>query len=503
MVALAIDLGASSGRAVAGQFDGKRLDVREIYRFANDPVRVSGRLHWDILRLFHELKQGMRAALHVGLGEVTSVAIDAWGLDFGLVDRQGELVGNPYHYRDEQTQGVMKEVLKIVPREEIFARTGIQFMSINSLYQLYAMQRSDASALDRAAVLLMIPDLLGFFLTGQQSSEYTDASTTQFLAVATGDWDRSLLLRLGLPTDLLTPIIPPASAAGDLRRDVAEEIGCGPIPVVAVASHDTASAVMAVPATEEFAYLSCGTWSLLGTELKRPILGEQALSWNFTNEGGVSGTYRLLKNIMGLWLAEGCRRSWERDGTWFGYEAIEAAVEAAPPFLALIDPDDPTFLNPVDMPTAIADFCRESDRPIPDTPGSIMRCILESLALTYRLVLERTEQLSCQHFPGLHVVGGGTRNRTLMQFTANAIGRPVWSGPAEATSIGNVLGQLLAEGRIASVAEGRALVRDSYPFTVFEPQATGAWDDAFEHFLALTSARSRNLGSPEAPDPNT
>jgi rhamnulokinase len=500
MIALAIDLGASSGRAVAGQFDGQQLEVREISRFANNPVRVSGRLHWDILHLFHELKQGMRAACHAGLGEVESIAIDAWGLDFGLVDRRGELVGNPYHYRDEHTNGVMEDVLEIVPREEIFARTGIQFMSINSLYQLFAMQRSDASALDRAAALLMIPDLLRFFLTGQQSSEYTDASTTQFLSLATGDWDRPLLDRLGLPTALLTPIVPPATPAGHLLRDVAEEVGCGPIPIVAVASHDTASAVMAVPASGEFAYLSCGTWSLLGTELKRPILSEQALSWNFTNEGGVAGTYRLLKNIMGLWLIEGCRRSWERDGTWCGYEVIESAAEAAPGFLSLVDPDAPQFLNPLDMPRAVADFCRESNQPIPDTPGSMTRCILESLALKYRLVLERTERLTCRRFPGIHVVGGGTRNTTLMQFTANAIGRPVWSGPAEATAIGNVLGQLMAQGRITSINEGRALVGDSYPFAVFEPRATGAWDDAFERFLRITSGRSRDFGVAEAPD---
>ena len=488
MSALAIDLGASSGKAVVGRFDDRQLQVHEVHRFANDPVRVAGRLHWDILRLLHELKQGIRAAHHAGLGDVTSIAIDAWGLDYGLVDRQGELVGNPYHYRDERTRGVMEEVLEIVPREEIFARTGIQFMPINTLYQLYAMKRANVAALDRAATLLMIPDLLRFFLTGERSSEYTDASTTQFLDLTTRDWDRPLLDRLGLPTDLLTTIVPPASQAGHLRHDVAEEIGTSAIPVTAVASHDTASTVAAVPADDEFAYLSCGTWSLLGTELPRPIVNEQALAWNFTNEGGVGGTYRLLKNIMGLWLVEGCRRRWERDGRWPGYEPIAASALDAPAFMALIDPDDPRFLNPSDMPGAVAAFCRESGQPVPETPGSVMRCVLESLALTYRLVLERTEQLAGRRFPGLHVVGGGTRNETLLQFTANAIGRPVWSGPAEATAIGNVLGQLLAEGRIASVAEGRQLVRSSFPMTVFEPREAGAWDDAFARFVAVRSA---------------
>jgi rhamnulokinase len=488
MIALAIDLGASSGKAVAGRLDGARLHVEEVHRFANDPVRVAGRLHWDILRLLHELKQGVRAAGHAGQGMVTSIGIDAWGLDFGLLDHQGELVGNPYHYRDEQWQGAMADVLAIVPRAEIFARTGIQFMPINTLYQLFAMQQRNASALDRASSLLMIPDLLRYFLSGEQSSECTEASTTQFLGLVTGDWDRPLLERLGLPTRLLTPVVPPASLAGQLRLDVAEDVGTGPIPVVAVAGHDTASAVAAIPAAEPFAYLSCGTWSLLGTELAQPVVTDQALAWNFTNERGVGGTYRLLKNIMGLWLVEGCRRAWEDSGCWPGYDAIAAAAVAAPAFLTWVDPDDPRFLNPRDMPKAVVSYCQDTGQPVPDTPGAIMRCILESLALTYRLVLERTEHLAGRCFPGLHIVGGGTRNETLLQFTADAIGRPVWSGPAEATAIGNVLCQLLAQGRIATVAEGRELVRTSFSIAAFEPCDTDAWNAAFERFLALRTS---------------
>jgi rhamnulokinase len=490
VIALAFDLGASAGKAVAGRFDGRRLDMHEIHRFRNEPVHVPGHLHWDILRLLHEVKQGIGAARQAELGEIASLGIAAWGLDFGLLDARGEMVGNPYHYRDEQTRGVMERVLAIVSREEIFARTGIQFIPLNTLYQLYAIGQRNHTALDRAAMLLMIPDLLRYFLTGERAIEYTDASTTQFLNIATGDWDRELLRRLGLPTDMLAPIVPPMTPAGQLLPAVAAEIGTPRIPVIAVAGHDTASAVAAVPAEPdgEFAFLSCGTWSLLGTERKAPIVDERALAWNFTNEGGVGGTYRLLKNICGLWLVESCRRIWERDGLWAGYEAMAATTDAAPAFRSLIDPDDQRFLNPADMPREIAAACRDSGQAVPDSPGTVMRCVLESLALTYRLVLERTEHLTGTCFAGLHVVGGGTRNRLLMQYTANAIGRPVWSGPTEATAIGNLLGQLQARGAIASVAEGRQVVRESFPVDVYEPRARAAWDEAFGRFLTLRTS---------------
>jgi rhamnulokinase len=490
MIALAFDLGASGGKAVAGRFDGRRLHLHEIHRFRNDPVRLPGHLHWDILRLLHEVKQGIAAARQADLGEIASLGIDSWGLDFGLLDERGELIGNPYHYRDEHTRGVMERVLAIVPREEIFTRTGIQFIPMNTLYQLYAIAQRNPAALDRAATLLMVPDLLRYFLTGERSSEYTNASTTQFLHIGSGGWDRDLLARLDLPTGLLAPIILPLTPAGRLLRAVAEEIGTPEFPVIAVASHDTASAVAAVPSEpgQTFAYLSCGTWSLLGTERQAPIVDERALAWNFTNEGGVGGTFRLLKNIAGLWLVESCRRIWERDGLWAGYEAMAAAADAAPAFGALIDPDDPRFLNPADMPREIANACRASGQVVPESPGAVLRCVLESLALTYRLVLERTELLTGTCFPGLRVVGGGTRNRLLMQYTANAIGRPVWSGPTEATAIGNLLGQLQAQGAITSVADGRQVVRDSFPIDTYEPRATAAWDEAFGRFLTVRAS---------------
>jgi rhamnulokinase len=489
MIALAFDLGASGGKAVAGRFDGQRLDVHEIHRFRNDPVRASGRLHWDVLRLLHEIKQGIAAAGTAGLGEIESLAIDGWGCDFGLLDRHGELIGNPSHYRDELARGAMEEVLQTVPRSEIFARTGCQFLPINTLYQLYALRSARAEMLERAETLLLIPDLIRFFLTGEATTEATIASTTQILSIATGDWDRALLERVRLPTRFLTAVVAPATPAGRLLPEVTGEIGCAAIPVAAVAGHDTASAVAAVPADGHFAFLSSGTWSLLGTELERPVVDERALAWNFANEGGIGGTFRLLRNIMGLWLVEGCRRAWERQDRWPGYEAIATATRDAPAFQATIDPNHPSFLNPVDMPDAIAAYCRVTGQTPPDlqAPGSVMRCVLESLALAYRLVLEQTEALTGYRFHGLHVVGGGTRNETLLQLTADAIGRPVWSGPTEATAIGNLLGQLMASGRIANSGEGRALVRESFPIRTFEPQSREGWDEAFHRFQALGS----------------
>lgn len=487
MTALAVDLGASGGKIFAGRFDGERLSVREVHRFPNDPVRVSGHLYWDILRLLHEITQGIRAACHLSseIGEISSIAVDSWGCDFGLLDRNGELTSNPYHYRDEGTLGAMDEVLRKVPASEIFAQTGVQFIPPNTLYQFYALKRNDSSALERAETLLLIPDLLRYFLTGEMSSEYTNSTTTQFLNIHTGDWDRALLQRLGLPHHILSPIVRPAVVAGRLRDDVCAEAGTAALPVMAIGSHDTASAVVATPAQGPFAYLSSGTWSLLGTELDHPVVEPKALEWNFTNEGGLNNTYRLLKNITGLWLVEGCRRAWERDGAWPGYDAMAQQAVAARPFTAFIDPNDLRFLNPPDMPLAVVNFCRDSGQETPQTQAEVMRVILESLAFTYRYVLERTATLSGHAFPGLHVVGGGAQNTLLQQFTANAIGRPVWAGPTEATAIGNVLGQLLAARRIDTLQEGRDLVRASFPLITYEPADTATWDDAYERYLGV------------------
>ncbi len=482
---LAFDLGAASGRAVAGHFDGERLQMQEVLRFPNGPVRAGGRMHWDVLRLFSDMLDGIRAARASNVGSIESLAIDSWGCDFGLLDAQGELVGNPLHYRDLKHLGAMEAVLDIVPREEIFDRTGIQFLPLNTLFQLYALKMHGSSMLDRARTLLLIPDLMRYFLTGETTSEYTIASTTQMLSLRTGDWDRELVAKVGLPVEFLTQVVPPASSGGTLLPDVASDLGSARLPVIAVASHDTASAVAATPANPPFAYISSGTWSLQGTELNAPIVDTRTLAWNFTNEGGVQGTIRLLKNITGLWLVESSRRAWERTGDWPGYDAIARETLAASALRSFIDPDNLRFLNPADLPAEVVASCAESGQPVPETRGEIMRVILESLAFAYRQVLERTEQLTGQLYNGMHVVGGGTRNTVLQQFTADAIGRQVWAGPVEATSIGNVLGQLTALGRISGLAEGRELVRRSFPIETFEPAGTEVWDEAYARFIAV------------------
>lgn len=489
MSVLAFDLGASSGRAAVGTFDGRILAVEEIHRFPNDPVWAGDRLHLDILRLLHEVKQGILAAHRASADPVESFGIDSWGLDFGLLDEADALIANPRHHRDAGDPAATEQVLAAAPRQELYARTGIQILPMNTLFQMVALARANPSALARAKTLLQIPDLIRFFLTGEQSSEYTNATTTQCIALATGDWDRALLHRLGLPTEILRPIVRAPLAAGELRPSVRDELGLPAVRAVVVAEHDTASAVAAVPAEGEFAYLSCGTWSLLGTELTEPILDERAMAWNFSNEGGLAGTIRFLKNIAGLWLVESCRRIWRAEGPLPSHAEMEAAILAAPPFTAFIDPDDPAFLNPSSMPDAIQSYCQATDQPSLGDRGSILRCVHESLALKYRLVFDRLEELTGRRFSGLHLVGGGTLNSLLCQFTANALGRPVWAGPTEATTIGNILVQLMAAGRIGSLREAREIVRASFPIRTYEPHDGDGWPDAYGRFAALIAAQ--------------
>ncbi|WP_409345813.1 rhamnulokinase [Paenibacillus sp. MBLB4367] len=508
---LAFDLGAGSGRAVIGQLtqgeeDGAvmpRLSICEVHRFPNEPVQAGGRLHWDILRLLHEIKQGIRKAqlLH-GAGTagltaeeagmapsrtgIASIGIDSWAVDFGLLGANGELLGNPYHYRDRHTDGMIEELCERLGKERLFGESGIQFLPFNTIYQLYALKKADSPLLKQAETLLMIPDLLIYFLTGEKICEFTNASTTQMLHPLTRDWNEGTLAQLGLPAGLLLPAEQPGTVIGKLSPEVCEELDVPAIPVTAVGEHDTASAVAAVPAgAEPFAYLICGTWSLLGTEVSEPALGPQALAWNFTNEGGVGGTYRLLRNIMGLWLLQESKRHWDNAGSSRSYEELVQSAEQAEPFRCLINPDDDIFLPPGDMPERIREFCRRTGQYVPQSEGEIVRCILESLALTYRLVLERTERLAGASYARLHMVGGGINNRMLCQFTASAIGRAVWAGPVEASAIGNVLVQLMALGHIESLEDGRAIVRESFPIDVYEPSDTAEWRQAYASFQKL------------------
>lgn len=483
---LAYDLGATSGRALIGRLTDRKLVIEEIHRFPNDPVQVGIHLHWDILRLFHEMKQGLIQAKNANVGDLRSLAIDSWAVDVGFLDKNGELLGNPYHYRDHHTDGIMEEVFRFIPREEIFRRTGIQFLQFNTIFQLYALKKADASVLAQAESMLMIPDLLRYFLTGERLGEFSNATTTQLYNPLTQSWDETLIEKLGLQASIFPQVTMPGTRAGEILPSIQEELGVPAIPVFTVAEHDTGSAVAAVPAlTKDFAYLSCGTWSLMGTEVTEPVLTDEALELNFTNEGGVGGTYRLLKNIMGLWLLEECRRTWLKAGQSLSYEEMIAAAQEARPFRSLIDPDVDAFLNPVDMPQAIRDFCRETGQPEPQSVGETIRCILESLALKYRYVLEMTERLSGKTFEGLHMVGGGIKNAMLCQFTANALGKPVWAGPTEGSGIGNILVQYMALGDIQDIWEARSIVRDSFPIQTYEPQDAAQWQEAYERFTSI------------------
>ncbi len=487
---LAVDLGAESGRAMLGRFDGGRLTLEEIHRFANGAVRVRDSLHWDVLRLWSEIKYGLaRAAQH----DVQSIGLDTWGVDFALLDRDDALIGNPFHYRDHRTDGMMEQAFRLVGREEIFEQTGVQFMPINTLYQLLAMRRANSPALDaqRATTLLMMPDLFNFWLTGRKVAETTIASTSQCYNPRAKNWATRLLDQLQIPTRIFPDIIPPATILGKLAQSVADEVGLRAARVIAPACHDTAAAVAAVPTTRhDFAYLSSGTWSLMGVELPTPIITSTSRSANFTNEGGVAGTIRFLKNIMGLWLIQECRRAWMRAGESFSYDELTALANRARAFVSLIDPDDARFLHPDDMAAQIQAYCAQTHQPVPMTHGEIARCIFESLALKYRWTLERIEEMVGQRLSAIHIVGGGTRNKLLCQFTADATTRLVIAGPVEATASGNVLMQAIALGHLASVAEARQVVRDSFALATYEPRATQQWDDAYARFVDLIQRKT-------------
>jgi rhamnulokinase len=490
---LALDLGAESGRGLLGRFDGTRMTLDELHRFPNGPVKMLDTIHWDAPRLFDEMKTALRKAVAAG-ADLNAVGIDTWGVDFALVGRGDTLLGNPVHYRDARTQGMMEVALARVPRERIYEITGLQFLPFNTVYQLLAMRRANSPLLDVAETLLMMPDLFAWLFTGVRAGERTDASTTQLLDPRTGLWSDELCAALDLPRAILPDLIEPGSEVGPIRGSVAEEVGLSrPLMLIAPGTHDTASAVAAVPARSsaapgappDWAYLSSGTWSLLGVEVPRPVITAETLRDNFTNEGGVAGTTRLLKNIMGLWLVQECRRVWARGGRDWSYDELVAAAAAAPAFASLVDPDDTSFLFPGDMPARIAAFCKQTGQAAPADEGGFVRCALESLALKYRWAIGRLEATLGTTIKTLHVVGGGSRNALLCQFTADACGIPVHAGPVEATAAGNVLLQMTARGALASLADARAVVAASFPVVVYEPRDTDAWDAAAGRFSGL------------------
>jgi len=479
---LAVDIGAESGRCMLGSFDGECIGLREIHRFNNSPIRLLDRLHWDVLRLFTEVKNGLAKSVQECGSGLTGFGLDTWGVDFALLDEQGELLGNPYHYRDNQTKGMLEEAFRRMPREEIYQQTGIQFMRLNSLYQLLALEARKSPLLFTAKTFLMVPDLFNYWFTGQKVCEYTDASTSQCLDAVTRDWAWSLLDRMNIPTHIFPQIIQPGSVLGELLPSIAEEIGAKGLPVIATATHDNASALASISRESE-GYLSSGTWSVVGTELIEPIINDITLRFNFTNEGGVCGTISLFKNIMGLWLIQECRRTWSLEGDNLSYNEISQLAAGAPAFAAVIDPDSTEFLTPGDMPARIRDYCRRTGQKVPDTPGAIARTIFESLALKYRWVFERLEQILERHLDTLQIIGGGSQNRLQNQFVANAINRPVIAGPFEATTIGNLLMQMLALGFVSSLEEGRQLVKCSFQTETYLPQETGSWDEAYPRLI--------------------
>ena len=481
---LAFDFGASSGRAILASYEDGKISMQEIHRFSNDPVTVCGVFHWDVLRLFFEIKQGITKAVHQG--GFDAIGIDTWGVDFGLLDKKGRLLNNPVHYRDERTVGMIEKVFETIPAQELYGRTGIQFARLNTLFQLAALRQDEPETLAQAETLLLMPDLFAYLLTGVKRAEYTEVSTTQCLDPKTGDWAFDLLERLDIPTRLFPPIIDAGQTYGLLSDAICEELGCPKVPVIAVATHDTGSAVAAVPTQQDdFIYISCGTWSLFGTELPAPVINETSRKYNLTNEGGYGRTVRFLKNIMGLWLIQESRRQWIREGADVSYADLEREALAAKPFQCFINPDDPSFEMPGNLPRRVQEFCRKTGQYVPETRGEIMRCIYESLAMRYRYTRRSIEEVTGRSYEAIHMIGGGTKDRLLCQMTADACNCPVIAGPIEATAMGNIAVQLIALGEFSGLKEARAVIANSEQPKSYLPADPAAYDVAYARFQAV------------------
>jgi rhamnulokinase len=491
---LAFDLGAESGRAVVGTLEDGRLELEEKHRFANPTGRMNGHLHWNLLAQWEELKAGLRKAAGEGSKrpEIHGIGVDTWGVDFGFVFPDGDIRGNPFHYRDARTNGMLEKAFAAVPRERIFEATGVQFMQLNSLYQLLATKETHPRLLQSAETLLFMPDLFNYLFTGVRKAEFSIVTTSQMYDPRQKAWATPLLKELGLPVDILPEIVPSGTVIGQLQRDVAEECGTGRIPVIATASHDTASAVAAVPVEgsgNDWCYISSGTWSLMGVELDEPVINEKVLGYNYTNEGGVGGTIRFLKNIMGLWLVQECRRQWIREHHDHSYGELTQMAARAKKFGALIDPDHKPFLTPGDMPEKIEQFCKDTKQRTPHTRGEYVRACLESLALTYRRTLDGLEDILGRKLKTIYVVGGGSQNELLNQMTADACDRAVVAGPVEATAAGNILVQAMATGDVKSLADARAIVRNSFEVKRYEPQHSEKWDEAYARYKGIIGRR--------------
>ena len=480
---LAFDFGASSGRAILGTFDNGKIELEELHRFSNDPVEVNGHFYWDILRLFFEIKQGILKCSAAGHKDIAAIGIDTWGVDFALIDKDGEILGNPYHYRDAKPEN-MEETFQQLGKENIYEKTGLQFLAFNTLYQLRNLKKNKPQLLDRAEHLLLIPDLFNYLLTGKMAAEYSNVSTTQLLNPNKGQWEYSLTDALGIDRKLFKDIVDSGTVLGLLKPELAKELQMPQVPVICVASHDTGSAVAAVPFEDpqKSLYISCGTWSLMGTELKQPLINEKAMAFNFTNEGGVERTTRFLRNIMGLWLIQESRRQWKRENLEYSFNDMENAAKEAEPFRSFINPDFDGFTPPGDMPGRIREFCKNAGLKVPETMGEVVLCIYQSLALKYRYVTEAMEEMMGTRIDTIHMVGGGIKDQFLCQMTADATGRRVVAGPTEATAMGNIAVQLMALGEIKDLAGIREVIKASTDTKVYMPSGKPGWDEAYALF---------------------
>lgn len=481
---LAFDFGASSGRAMCGTFDGKSIQIEELHRFGNDPVVVNETMYWDVLRLFFEIKQGLLKSKKCG--KISSIGIDTWGVDFGLLDAQGNLLENPIHYRDSRTAGMVEKSFEKIDKEKFYQITGNQFMEINTAFQLLALKEQRAKLLEQADKMLLIPDLFNYFLTGEKRAEYSIASTTQLLDAKSGDWSAEVIESLELPTQIFPKVVPCGTKIGTLTDAICEELEIDKMNVMAVAGHDTQCALVSVPAEEDdFIFLSCGTWSLLGTELKQPLINDKSVHYNITNEGGCEKKASFLKNIIGLWCIQESRRQWMREGEEYGFGELEVMAADAKPLKCFIDPDASVFVPAGNIPRRIREFCIQTGQEVPETKGEIVRCINESLALKYRYAMEEIIDCTGKNYETIYMVGGGTQSKLLCQLTANACHKNVSAGPIEATVLGNVALQLMASGDIKSLKEARKIIANSQDILRYEPKDTQLWDEAYDRFLKI------------------
>ncbi|UCF44250.1 MAG: rhamnulokinase [Planctomycetota bacterium] len=478
---IAVDLGAESGRVMSGTVGGKKVGLEEVYRFSNGPIKEGASLRWDFDKLFSEVTSGIVKAIKRSDGEVSGIGVDSWGVDYGLLGGDGWLLEKPYHYRDNRTDGMLEKAFQLMAKRDIYENSGVQFMQINTVYQLLSMRLTRPEVLARAKKLIFMADLVSYRLCGRAYAEYSLASTSGLMDMRTGQWSKGIFEKFGLPMNIMPEVVQPGTIVGELKSELCEEFGCKPINIIAVGSHDTADAVAAVPAqSERWAYLSSGTWSLMGVEAPKAIINGNSLKYSFTNEGGVENTIRFLKNITGLWLVQECRRQWQREGVDLSYVDLSAMAEKAEAFAGYIDPDYSGFLSPGDMPARVNNFLAETGQKIINDKGQMARLILESLAFKYRSVAEAIEDITGEAIEILHIVGGGMRNELLCQFTANAIGKKVIAGPIEATATGNVLMQAKAAGQIKSLGELRGIVRDSFELKEYRPQDSKLWDERYE-----------------------